>query len=435
VKNVFVQSFGCRASQADGAAIEASLAERGYTGVRDAGSADLLVVNTCTVTRDAEVDARRVLRGLHRDHPHAKILVTGCYAQRAPEELIAIEGVSWVVGNSHKTRIAAIVDGGTEEYHGRVLVSDMAGAEEFRADAVRDIREDRTRPNLKVQDGCSNRCSFCIIPSVRGRSRSAPLDSVVAQMRDLAARYREVVLSGINLGRWGRDLAGGLRFADLLRAILRETAVERLRISSVEPMDWSEDLLGLVADEPRIAKHVHLPLQSGSDAVLKRMFRKYRTRHYATRVEMARTLMPDAAIGADVMSGFPGETDAEFEKTVRFIEQQPFTYLHVFTYSERPGTAAIGMPGAVPRKVRQDRTRVLRELSERKNLEFRRRMIGKTLSAVTLEERGFALTTNFVKVEMTTLKEPNQLVEIAIGELRPAGLREWGAGALPIVNF
>lgn len=428
---VFVQSFGCRASQADGAAMEASLQQRGYTRVRDAASADLVVVNTCTVTRDAEVDARRIIRGLHRDHPGARILVTGCYAQRAPEELTAIEGVSWVIGNSHKPHIAEIVADQSEEYHGRVLVSDMTQEREFRADAVRDVREDRTRPNLKVQDGCSNRCSFCIIPSVRGPSRSAPLESVIAQVRDLAGRYREIVLSGINLGRWGRDLSGGLRFVDLLRAVLRETTVARLRISSVEPMDWSDDLLRLVADEPRIAKHVHIPQQSGSDAVLKRMFRKYRTRHYATRVEMARTLMPDAAIGADVMTGFPGESDAEFAETIRFIEEQPFTYLHVFTYSERPGTPATAMHDAVPVKVRQERTRVLRELSERKNLEFRRRMIGKTISAVTLEERGFALTTNFLKVELATVREPNQIVDITIGDSGPRGLRE--RSVFPIV--
>jgi threonylcarbamoyladenosine tRNA methylthiotransferase MtaB len=275
-----------------------------------------------------------------------------------------------------------------------------------------------------VQDGCSNRCSFCIIPSVRGRSRSAPLENVLQQMRDLAARYSEVVLSGINLGRWGRDLPGGMRFVDLLRAILRETPVRRLRISSVEPMDWSAELFELFADEPRIARHVHLPLQSGSDAVLKRMFRKYRTRHYASRLEIARRLMPDAAIGADVMTGFPGETDTEFDETVRFIEQQPFTYLHVFTYSERPGTRAAEQGTSVPMALRRDRTHRLRELSDRKNIEFRRRMIGARLPAVTLEQRGMALTTNFLKVEMSAAHEPNQLVDLEIGTVTPAGLRE-----------
>jgi threonylcarbamoyladenosine tRNA methylthiotransferase MtaB len=283
-----------------------------------------------------------------------------------------------------------------------------------------------------VQDGCSNRCSFCIIPAVRGRSRSASLESVLDQMRDLASRYREIVLSGINLGRWGRDLPGGLRFIDLLGAILRETDVERLRISSVEPMDWSDELITLVAGEPRIARHVHLPLQSGSDAVLKRMFRKYRTRHYTTRLEIARTLMPDAAIGADVMTGFPGETDGEFEETVRFVDEQPFTYLHVFTYSERPGTAAAERADPVPTSVRHERTRVLHALSERKNLEFRLRLVGRTLSAVTLEQRGMALATNFVKVQMAQSREPNQIVDLRIGAISNSGLRE--CTVLPILQ-
>lgn len=412
MQRVFVQSFGCRASQADGAAIEASLEERGFLSVRDLAQADLVVLNTCTVTHAADVDARRVIRGIHRDHPHAQILVTGCYAQRAPEELVSIEGVRWVAGNSHKTHIADLVSTDAVPYHGQILVDDISAQANFCASPVRDIREDRTRPNLKVQDGCSNRCSFCIIPTVRGKSRSAPLESVLDQIRDLAQRYCEIVLSGINLGRWGRDLPANLRFIDLLKAILRETSLRRLRISSVEPMDWTAELLEFVAAEPRIAKHVHLPLQSASDAVLKRMFRKYRARHYASRLEIAHRLMPEAAIGADVMTGFPGETDAEFNETVTFIEQQPFSYLHVFTYSERPGTPAAERGDPVPMNLRRDRTRVLRALSERKNLAFRRQMIGKTLSAVTLAEPRMALTTNFLKVRMADAREPNQIIDL-----------------------
>jgi threonylcarbamoyladenosine tRNA methylthiotransferase MtaB len=431
MRKVFVQSFGCRASQADGAAIEGDLRECGMEPVRDPGLADLLVVNTCTVTHSADVDARRFIRGLHRDHPQAQILVTGCYAQRAPEELVNIEGVRWVVGNSHKTQISSVVLEENETYHGQLLVTPFNKESQFTATPVRDIREDRTRPNLKIQDGCSNRCSFCIIPSVRGRSRSASVPSILEQVRHLAAHYCEVVLSGINLGRWGRDLPGRLRFIDLLRTILNETEVRRLRISSIEPMDWSGSLLELVAQEPRIAKHVHLPLQSGSDAVLKRMFRKYRTQHYATRVQLARELMPDAAIGADVMTGFPGETEAQFAETMEFIEKQPFTYLHVFTYSERPGTAAAAMSQTVPVEVRRERTRILRELSARKNLEFRRRMLGRTLSAVTLEELRMALTTNYLRVYMAGVKRPNRMEDLSIGALHPAGLQE--ASAFPII--
>jgi threonylcarbamoyladenosine tRNA methylthiotransferase MtaB len=423
VKRVYIHSFGCRASQADGAAIEASLEQSGFVAVKERKAADLVVLNTCTVTHAADLDARRAIRALHRDHPNADILVTGCYAQRAPDELANLEGVRWVVGNSHKTQIADIVSARREEYHGQVLVSDISAQAEFLSNPVRDAYEDRTRPNLKVQDGCSNRCSFCVIPSVRGRSRSAGLENILEQVRDLSERYCEIVLSGINLGRWGRDLADHSRFIDLLRAVLRQTAARRVRISSVEPMDWSEALLELVASESRIAKHVHLPLQSGCDAVLKRMFRKYRTRHYASRLDIARRLMPDAAIGADVMTGFPGETEAEFDESLRFIEQQPFTYLHVFTYSERPGTLAAERGQPVPMQVRRERTRIMRDVSNRKNIEFRRRMIGKTLSAVTLDG-GIALSSNFLKVQMTQRREPNQIVSLEMDGVSEAGLRE-----------
>jgi threonylcarbamoyladenosine tRNA methylthiotransferase MtaB len=432
VKRVFVQSFGCRASQADGAALESSLENRDFIAVREPSGADLIVLNTCTVTHHADVDTRRVIRGIHRDHPQAEILVTGCYAQRSPQELAELEGVRWVVGNSHKEQIAELVSHSSEAYHGPILIGDISRERTFSASPVRGIRGDRTRPNLKVQDGCSNRCSFCIIPSVRGPSRSATLESVVEQVRELADRYCEVVLTGVNLGRWGRDFPGQLRFVDLLSAILKQTAVRRVRISSVEPMDWSNELLSLVAQEPRIAKHVHLPLQSGSDAVLKRMFRKYRTRHYHTRLDLARQLMPDAAIGADVMTGFPGETDEEFAETLRFIDEQPFTYLHVFTYSERPGTPAAEYSPAVPISLRQERTRLLRELSERKNRDFRRHMLGQTLSAVTLEQRGIALTSNFLKIELKQEREPNRMLDVAIGGLSETGLRE--RSLLPVLQ-
>jgi threonylcarbamoyladenosine tRNA methylthiotransferase MtaB len=360
------------------------------------------------------------------ENPSARILVTGCYAQRAPEELASLPGVTWVVGNSHKTQIPDIVldaEDRNEAYHGQIFASDMAGSREFLASPILDAYAERCRPTLKVQDGCSNKCSFCVIPSVRGRSRSAPLQNVINQVQNLSERYAEIVLSGINLGRWGRDLAGSLRFTDLLRAILEDTAVRRLRISSVEPMDWTSDLLELMAAEPRLAKHVHIPLQSGSDAVLKRMHRKYRVRHYETRLALARTLMPDAGIGADVMTGFPGETEQEFEETRRFIESQPFTYLHVFTYSERPGTAAAAETSQVPVAVRRERTRILRRASEEKNRQFRRSMIGRSVSAVTLGGDR-AITSNYLHVHLRQLRPANQIIDLAVGGVAADGLNE-----------
>ncbi len=429
MEKFFVQNFGCRATQADGAALESLLAAKGLFGSDERAGADLVVLNTCTVTASADDDVRQTIRRVHRENPEARILVTGCYAQRAPEELAALPGVEWVVGNSHKTQIAEIVT--AAPYHGNIHIGDIFAQHDFLSAPVEDAAGDRTRPNLKIQDGCNNRCSFCIIPFVRGRSRSAPAVQVVEQVRSLAARYREIVLSGINLGRWGREPGSSMRLAGLIRLLLDETEVARLRLSSVEPMDFSDDLLHLMAESPRIAKHVHAPLQSGSDRVLRRMHRKYRPRHYADRVLKARALMPDAAIGADVMVGFPGETDAEFEDSRQFIEALPFTYLHVFTYSERPGTPAAESEHPVPMPVRKERNRVLRELAAAKNRAFREKMVGRTLSAVTLAETGIALTENYLKVELAAPREAGALVDLRIGGVTGMGLRE-GTGMLQI---
>jgi threonylcarbamoyladenosine tRNA methylthiotransferase MtaB len=362
---------------------------------------------------------------VRRENPAARILVTGCYAQRAPEELAAMPGVTWVIGNSHKPRIPQLLadEDWHAPYHGQIHVGEITSNYEFLTAAVEDAAGDRTRPNLKIQDGCGNRCSFCIIPSVRGPSRSAPADWVVEQVRSLGARYREVVLSGINLGRWGREPFSKMRLADLLRRILDETEIRRIRLSSVEPMDFSDDLLGLMAGSGRIANHVHAPLQSGSDEVLRRMRRKYRPRHYEDRIRKARAWMPEAAIGADVMVGFPAESDAEFEESRSFIESLPFTYLHVFTYSERPGTPAATSPEQIPIPVRKERNRVLRELAARKNLAFRQGMVGRKLSVVTLED-GTSLSENYLKVQMAQPREANLLLDVEIGGTSSGGLVE-----------
>ncbi len=435
VEKYFVQNFGCRATQADGAALELMLSSKGLAPAGERSAADLVILNTCTVTSSADEDVRHAIRRVHRENPSARILVTGCYAQRAPEELASLPGVEWVVGNSHKPKIAELVTlggaGGAEacatapaEYHGNIYVGDIFEQRDFLTAPVEDAAGDRTRPNLKIQDGCPNRCTFCIIPFVRGRSRSAPPEQVIQQVRGLASRYREIVLSGINLGRWGREPGSTMRLADLVRRLLAETDVERLRLSSVEPMDFSDDLLGLMAESPRMARHVHAPLQTGCDRILRLMRRKYRPRHYAGRVLKARALMPDAAIGADVMAGFPGETDADFEESRAFIESLPFTYLHVFTYSERPGTPAAGYGGSTPMGVRKERNRILRELAAAKNLAFRESMIGRELSAVTLHESGAALSSNYLKIEMSCARPANQVVGLRIGSVTAAGLRE-----------
>jgi threonylcarbamoyladenosine tRNA methylthiotransferase MtaB len=427
LQRYFVKTFGCRASQADGAALEAGLAGRGLEAAHAMADAELVVLNTCTVTATADDELRQIVRRIHRAQPDARIVVTGCYAQRAPEEIAALPGVTLVVGNSHKTSIPDLVAEGSY-YHGEIRIGDIFDQHDFLSAPVEDAIGDRTRPNLKIQDGCNNRCSFCIIPYVRGRSRSAQPDAVVDQVRNMAAKYREVVLSGINLGRWGRDLEGSSRLVDLIHRLLDETQIERLRLSSVEPMDWSDALLELVATSPRIAKHVHAPLQSGSDKVLRRMHRKYRPRHYADRILTARALMPDCAVGADVMTGFPGETEQEFEESRAFIESLPFTYLHVFTYSARPGTPA-AVEVQVPLDIRKHRTHILRELASTKNLAFRQSMLGRMLSVVTIEDG--ALSDNYLKVVLARPREANRIEKILVGGLTSDGLFE--SGSLPVI--
>jgi threonylcarbamoyladenosine tRNA methylthiotransferase MtaB len=456
VPGYFVQNFGCRATQADGAALERQLADHGMAPANSAKEAEFVVLNTCTVTAAADQDARASIRRIHRENPAAKILVTGCYAQRAPQEIAALPGVTWVVGNSHKHQIAQLAaveipvsqpaEIGSWQHAGDspqnqpenfvfletvalsapafTLVGDIFAHTELIAAPVfaGDSIAEKTRPNLKVQDGCNNRCSFCIIPSVRGQSRSMKLDRVLEEANALVtAGYRELVLSGINLGRWGRDFQPQQRFEQLVRALLEHTGIEKIRISSVEPMDWSDELIALVAGSPRIAKHAHVPLQSGSDHILRRMHRKYRPWHYAEKIRRIREAMPDAAIGADVMVGFPGETDELFEESRSFIEHLPFTYLHVFTYSSRPGTPSAAMPNQVPVHVARERNRVLRELAAKKNLAFRQRFIERTLEAITLQASGDgwteALSDNYLKVRLTGRHEANQILKIDVREI------------------
>ena len=440
----YVENFGCRATQADGAAIERQFEDRGFERTTHVSEAKLVVLNTCTVTAAADQDARAAIRRIHRTNPDCQIVVTGCYAQRAPEEIATLPGVTRVIGNSHKHVLAelavrdlsergeeqiprfsrndngfvSVVELTSSQRADSIFVSDIFAHTELLAAPVFDAANERTRPNLKVQDGCDNRCSFCVIPYVRGQSRSLPLQRILNEVNNLVASgYREVVISGINLGRWGRDL-GEQRFEGLVRAILSETSVEKLRISSVEPMDWSDELIALVAGSPRIAKHAHVPMQSGSDRVLRAMHRKYRPWHYREKILKIREAMPTAAIGADVMVGFPGESELDFEETRQMIEDLPFTYLHVFTYSARPGTPAASMNNQVPAHVARERNRVLRELAANKKFEFMQSFVGKTIEAITLgtstEAYTDALTENYLKLRVYGKRGANRWINVLV---------------------
>jgi threonylcarbamoyladenosine tRNA methylthiotransferase MtaB len=451
----FIEQFGCRATQADGAAIERQLREQGCSPASNSSTADVVVLNTCTVTAAADAQARDAIRKIHAANPATRILVTGCYAQRAPEEIAALSGVSFVVGNSHKPQIPRIIHSISpvteNQFEGAELVyPDKAGTPPARLNKeslplhpapilTGDIFEltdvlvapvlggegNHTRPTLKIQDGCNSRCSFCVIPFVRGKSRSLPPQTVLSEIQRLSdSGFREIVLSGINLGTYGRDLTPRVEFLDLLRRILDETPVQRLRISSIEPLDVTQDLIDFFTSNNRIAPHFHMPLQSASDRILAAMHRWYRAEHYARRVELIHDRLPNAGIGADVITGFPGETDADHAATLDFITARPFTYLHVFSYSQRPGTKAASLAGQLPGHIIKTRARELRALADSKSAAFRRAQIGRTLRVLTLRREPDedsdstpALSENYLQVRLPVSLPPNQFVDATVTHL------------------
>jgi threonylcarbamoyladenosine tRNA methylthiotransferase MtaB len=477
-----VEHFGCRAARADGEAVSGRLLAAGHC-MQQAADADVVIVNTCSVTAEADRAARAFIRRAHRLNPGARIVVTGCYAQRAPEELAELAGVAAVVGNSHKGMTPEIVFGLMSERAGTGFVApaQMVSVPSLLAGGVPVWADDRfahsfleetqlapgtqTRPNLKIQEGCRNRCSFCVIPQTRGSSRSLAGASVLKHVEGfVAAGGNELVLSGINLGRWGRDLAGSIQkradrdlrsptlsaervgkdgaggfvgrlsegsasatLAGLVRQIFDETGLPRLRLSSIEPMDWDRELIGLMAEfgGKRLARHAHLPLQSGSDAVLRRMYRRYRPWHYTEKVAaLVGAAGPDLTLGADVMVGFPGETEREFEETLEMVRSLPFGYLHLFPFSPRPGTRAWALhaESPIPSKVVEERMSVLRALAEEKSRTHRRRFVGRELEAITLntpaalsvQGRTAALTENFLSLEIEGCAAANRLVRVRV---------------------
>ncbi len=443
----FIEQFGCRATQADAAAIERQLLERGYVASPDGSRADVVVVNTCTVTGAADLQARQAIHALHRENPGARIVVTGCYAQRAPQELAELRGVSWVVGNSHKPEIPRLIEemtwaaaiGGSsgfvpaaaiqiepplpEQGTAKILTGNIFEQRELLVAPVEGGEAGHTRPVLKIQDGCDKRCAYCVIPHVRGRSRSLAPNLALIELRKLSAGgAREIVLSGIDLGNYGRDLDPRTTLAALLRRALDETPVERLRVSSIEPIDVSEELIALFAQSERLARHFHMPLQSGSDRVLAAMHRWYRAEHYARRAELVRERLPNAAIGADVIAGFPGESEEDHQATLAFIDRLPISYLHVFSFSARPGTPAAELRNQVPEMVIGRRARELRALGEKKKATFQEAQAGRTARVLTLNRSGQddsgpwtrALSSNYLDVRIPGLLPANQFLDVRI---------------------
>ena len=435
-----IVTLGCKLNQADSAAVEHRLRLLGLVRAPDRGergeAADLVVLNTCTVTGGADREARQIVRRLRRAHPGATLVVTGCYAERDGAELAAIGDIDHVVGmHDAAARVAAIAAARFSpeaEPASRTAGDPFALGPFGETGACSPEESDRTRAYLKIQDGCDLRCSYCIIPRVRGGGRSLPADEVVARARALQETgTREVVLTGVNTGDWGRDLEPALRLHDLLARLLDEAPALRVRLNSLEPRTVTPRIVRLMAEAGgRLARHLQVPLQSGSDGVLARMRRNYRTADYARVVDTLASDVPDAGLGADVIAGFPGESDAEFEETFRFVERSPLAYLHVFPYSARPGTPAALLSPVAP-AVQKERAARLRALGASLSLRFRSRFAGRTLQALVLRGRRAdgrlrALTDNFIDLGLDAGGTPaealeNRLAEVRVLSATPAG--------------
>ncbi len=382
-RRVAITTLGCKVNQYDSVAIGQALKARGCVIVGFDEWADVYVVNSCSVTDRAEAESLRLARRARRLNPKAQVVITGCFAQVAPMRA-AIAEVDGVIGLNRLSDLVEFVLGRLQT---RVLVSDLRQARQVRTIGA-GVDASRTRAFLKIQEGCDLFCSFCIVPMARGASRSVPPRDIIAQYDFLAsAGVQEVVLTGVHLGSWGHDLSPPLELADIVEMLLERASIPRLRLSSIDPPELTPRLLALFTSTPELCPHLHVPIQAGSDSVLRRMRRRYDTALVRARLEEIREQLPDAAIGTDVIAGFPGETEEEFAHSLAFFDSLPLTYFHVFPYSVRQGTTAAKLAGHLPRDVVHRRARELRALGQHKREAFARRFLGRRL-AVLFEERS-----------------------------------------------
>jgi threonylcarbamoyladenosine tRNA methylthiotransferase MtaB len=404
-----VVTFGCRVNQADSLAIEGEFRARGLAAAPPA-EADLVVVNTCSVTATADQGARQTIRRIARDNPSVRLIVTGCYATRAPGDITSLPNVTHVVPNLHKDHLLDTIGVTTAERFsegdgpcGGALTPGVAG---------------RTAFTLRVQTGCDEPCSYCIIPSTRGYGRSRPLGAVLTDVdRAIAAGYKEIAITGVHLGSYGRDLSERPSLLTLIRRLSERPEEEVLfRVSSLEPMDCTSELIGLIASSPRIAPHFHLPLQHGADEMLRAMRRPYSTGYYCTLVGSIAAQLPHASIGSDIIVGFPGETDSHFAASLAVLRQLPLSHLHVFPYSDRPGTAASALHPKVDGVVIRERARLVRDIGAQLTQRFRRAQKGTSRRALVVDDGWSAVTDNYVKVHLDNQSERNTWLMVTLPE-------------------
>lgn len=439
MKRFHTITLGCKVNQCESVAINQLLAAAGLAPARGQTAPDVVVINTCTVTGKAAMQCRQAVRQAIRKHPSARIVVTGCYAQTAPEEIRSIQGVDLIVGHLDKMRLGEIILAADPRLSPLgPMARGASNACAFSALPALGHGE-RTRAFLKIQDGCNTRCTYCIVPYARGDSRSMPLDQVMTHLSRLGAEdFKEVVLTGIHLGAYGGDLQPPSSLADLLSSVMENRPVRRIRISSIEPTEVDRRILSLLADERGvICRHLHVPLQSGDDTILRRMGRPYTRDQFARVIHDLHERIPAAAIGVDIMAGFPGETEAAFENSYRLIEALPVTYLHVFPFSARKGTPAAGFKPKVPERITKERCKRLRLLGQAKQTAFYRSMVGKCLEVLVETSDGRVArgwSDNYLPV--TVAAAENETGENSLITVRITGVGDDGEvmGELPVAS-
>ena len=419
-------TLGCKVNQFESEVMEGLFKEAGYEIVDHSQPADVYVINTCSVTSLGDKKSRQLIRRVQRQNPEAVIAVTGCYAQIAPEQIKAIEGVRVVLGTANRRRIVEYVEQAILQ-NGKIIdgVTDIMKVREFEDIPILDMPT-RTRAFLKIQEGCTNFCSYCIIPFTRGPLRSRPLDSVRREAEKLLANgFKEIVFTGIHLGAYGRDFKDGTSLADAARAVLDLPGLRRLRLSSLESIELSDELLALLRDNPRFSHHLHLPLQSGSDYVLKRMNRHYDREEFARLLARVREAVPGVSVSTDVIVGFPGETEDMFSESLNYIRSLKFSRMHVFPYSPRTGTPAADMPDQVPEHVKKERVHRLQAVAGEMSQEYCRSYLG-TIQRVLLETdtngEKDGLTDTYIRVYTEAEGELGEIYDVRLERLYKDGV-------------
>jgi len=431
MKKIAINTLGCKANQLESSILADELKSKNFEVVRFNEKADVYIINTCTVTGKSDNTSRYFIRQAKRINPDAKIIVTGCYAQISPEEIAQLDGVDLIIGNSEKQDLVELLyayalnqnDDFGDKNKARILVSNIMDEKKFRDKKVYSA-SGRTRAVIKVQDGCNFRCSYCIVPYARGKSRSNPVENIINQVKELTQKgFKEIILSGIHLGQWGIDLEPKQSLAGLIKALESIDGLNRYRISSLDPMEFSDKLIETLINSKKFCHHLHISLQSGNNEILSKMKRRYTVEYYSELINTLSKSISNLAIGSDIIVGFPGETEEYFNDTCKNLEELPISYIHVFTYSRRKGTLAAVMPDQISQEIKKARNANLTELAKRKNKEFIKSQTGQELEILVELARDSktgmlkGLTHNYIPVLIDGSDElKNSFVKIKIAE-------------------